>query len=439
MYILAADFGTSSIKAGVYTEDLTEVCTAKASYDYQVSGLQAQIDAGVMYEGFLKCLRAMGEWLRKIDIVAIDNFSPSVIAMDREGEALYPCIIHLDRRSYPQSRYALKCLPKETFLKINGNLPFAGGISLTSILWLMQNEPETAAKTFCYGHLNTYVLKKLTGRFLIDPANASFTGLYETFSGKGWSPELTGALGIDAKKLPQIQHSLTLAGKITAKAAKETGLPEGLPVLMGANDSASAAYGAGAVHSGDIMNISGSSEIMTVTTDHPVPNPKFYCRTSVEADKWLYLCITVGGFAMEWFRRVFCQDMDKDTFYGKYIAEVTSSQETGDVRFLPHLSGDRHSLVKKKGSFSGLTMDTTREEMLRALVKGTFDPMTTSLKIIGKTTPLNKQVFLTGGVVSPAYQHFKELAFEGYSFSMRSNCSLLGATKAAIRTLNEQR
>jgi len=57
---------------------------------------------------------------------------------------------------------------------------------------------------------------------------------------------------------------------------------------MGSNDTSSAAYGVGAVNPGDILNISGSSEIITVTTDKPVPNEHYYIRTSMEADKWLY-------------------------------------------------------------------------------------------------------------------------------------------------------
>jgi sugar (pentulose or hexulose) kinase len=186
------------------------------------------------------------------------------------------------------------------------------------------------------------------------------------------------------------------------------------------------------------MNISGSSEIMTVTTTTPVPNPRIYLRTSVEENKWLYLSITVGGFALEWFRKNFCREMTADEFYGPYMTEATATMEHGTVKFLPHLSGDRHSLVKKRGSFSGLTADTTREDMLRALLEGTFDPMEMSLSIISKSTKLNPEVFLSGGVVSDAYMSFKERYFKGYKFNNTANCSGRGMAKAAIRVLKEE-
>lgn len=438
MKILCSDFGTSSVKTGIYNENLDELCSAKVSYTYDVNGLEAQISPDIVYAAFLKTLPMLGEMLNEIDAVAIDNFSPSVIAMDKNGDALFPCIIHLDRRSYKESRQALKLVPKEDFLRINGNLPFSGGISLTSILWLQNNYPELIDQTYKIGHLNTFILKKLTGKFHIDPSNASFTGLYETFTGNGWSPEITSALGIDTGLLPDIVPSLSLIGSITPEASRQTGIKVGTPVIMGSNDSAAAAFGAGATNPGDIMNISGSSEIMTITTQNPVPHPRLYLRTSVEADKWLYLSITVGGFALEWFRSNFCREMSADEFYGTYLAETISCMDHGTVRFLPHLSGDRHSLVKKRGGFSGLTADSTREDMLRALLVGTFDPMQMSLSIVGKTTKLNPKVFLTGGVVSEAYTQFKERFFSDYTFSNTANCSSRGMAKAAARVLSQK-
>lgn len=436
MRILTADFGTSSVKTGIYDETLALVASQKESYAYDVNGLEAQIDADTVFAAFLKCLKNLGKLTKTVDAVAVDNFSPSVCALDADGVPLFPCIIHLDRRSYAESRQALRLLPAERFLAVNGNLPFAGGISLTSILWIMNKLPDIARKTYKFGHLSTYVLKKLTGRFIIDPSNASFTGLYETFSGRGWSDEITSALNIDTGRLPDILPSLSYAGKITRFASGLTGIPEGVPVIVGSNDSAAAAYGAGAVNTGDIMNISGSSEIMTITTENPVPHPRLYLRTSVEKEKWLYLSITVGGFALEWFRKNFCREMGADEFYKKYLDEAAKKGNPKNVRFLPHLSGDRHSLRKKRGGFSGLTADTTREDMLLALLRGTFEPMTESLSIVGKNTELNKRIYLTGGVVNDAYRRFKEDYFKGYTFFDRADCSSRGMAKAAANVLN---
>ena len=436
MKILAADFGTSSVKLGVYTREMIEIVSTNVGYKYESDGTTAQIDPEVIYSAFIKGCHNLGDILKTVDILAFCAFSPSLIAMDIDGNAVYPCIVHLDRRSYKQSRYALNQLPKETFIEINGNLPFAGGISSTSILWIKQEQPELFKKTYMLGHLSTFLHKRFVGKFIIDLTNASFTGLFETFTKKGWSPVITDALGIDRRLLPELRPSLSIAGELRGEVAEAAGLKNGLPVLVGANDSTSAAYGAGAFHNGDITNISGSSEIMVMTTDKPVPHAKYYSRVSVEEDKWIHLAITVGGFALEWFKKEFCREMSDEFFYGNYLKETVSEGIKKDkVRFLPHLSGDRHSLVRKRGAFSGLTMETTREDMLRALLTGTFDPILTALDIIKKSTKLNTNIYWTGAMISEEYQRFKEQVFHGYHFIPCKNCSSLGMVRGAVVTL----
>jgi len=353
MKILVVDFGTSSVKLGVYTHEMEEIISASVGYDYKIDGQKAEIDPEIIYSAFVHGCQNLGDFLKDIDMLAFCAFSPSLIAMDRGGTALYPCIIHLDRRSYAQSRFALKQLPKQQFIEINGNLPFAGGISSTSILWIKQERPEIYKRTYKFGHLSTFMHRRLTGEFLIDYTNASFTGLFETFTKTGWSPVITGALGIDPMLLPDLRPSLSIAGRLCNEAAKSLGLKQGLPVLVGANDSTSAAYGAGAVSNGDITNISGSSEIVVITTTNPSPHAKYYSRVSVEEDKWIHLAITVGGFALQWFKQEFCRELDDDYFFGEYLKKVVSENGRTNVRFQPHLSGDRHSLNLRRGVFSG--------------------------------------------------------------------------------------
>jgi len=357
--------------------------------------------------------------------------------MDKEGNALHPAILHLDRRSYAQSKFALKAVGKEMFRKINGNLPFAGGISCTSMLWYKDNMPELYKRTYKLGHLNTFLQRRFTGKWLIDPSVASFSGLYETFKMGGWSKEICGGLGLNRNLLPDIAPSISIAGKLSKEAAAAMGVKAGIPVAMGANDTTSAAYGSGAVNNGDIMNISGSNEIVTITTDSPVPHDKYYIRSSMEPGKWLYLAITVGGFALEWFRKEFYFEMEKKEFYGKYLNEFVKTRTLTDVKFLPHLAGDRHSLVRKKGAFTGLTFESTREDFLLSLLIGIYDPVFTAIRVAQKQMKLNPRIFWTGGMVSGAYEDFKRRVFKGFDFNMKRECSTIGNLKAALLLLKK--
>lgn len=437
MNILSVDFGTSSLKMAVLDESLNVLSSTKVEYSYEViEKHKIQIDPEIVFKAFLKGLKDLQDFLRKIDIIVPCVFSPVLVAMDKEGNALYPAIIHLDRRSYPQSKFALKAVGKDNFLRINGNLPFPGGISCTSILWIKDNLPEIYKKTYKFGHFNTFLHRRLVGEWIIDPSNASFTGMYETFKLDGeWSGDILSALGIAADKLPDIVPSLSIAGRLSKEAASLTGLREGIPVAVGANDTTSAAYGAGAVEKGDILNISGSSEIVTITTDDPKPHEKYYVRVSMESGKWLYLAITVGGFALEWFRKEFYKEMDKKYFYEVYLPEVLKKNINSDVKFKPYLAGDRHSLAKKKGSFTGLTLDTTREDLLVGLLIGTYEPVFNALNICKKQMKLNSTIYWTGGMISDAYLEFKKRIFKGFNFDMKKDCSIIGNGKVALKLL----
>jgi len=436
MRILSADFGTSSVKMAIADDNQNILTSTKVYYDYQVlNKMHVQLDADVVYQAFLEGCHHFGQQIKEIDTLVFCVFSPCLIAMDVDGTPLCPAILHLDRRSYAQSRYAVRRLGKEPFLRINGNLPFAGGISCTSMLWIKDNCPDIYKKTHKFGHLNTYFLKKMVDEWIIDPTNASFTGIYETLSFGGWSKELCNGLGLSMDKLPEIRPSLSLAGSLCSDVATASGLRSGIPVLVGANDTSAAAFGAGAVKNGDINNISGSSEIATITTTQPVTHEKYYIRTSVEENTWLYLAITVGGFALDWFRKQFYPDMGKTYFYEDYLQSVIEKNIVPEVRFLPHLSGDRHSLQKRRGAFYNLTLDTTREEMLVALLIGSFDPILNMLRLVEKHQPLNSDITWTGGLISDSYQQFKNKVFKGYTFHTRQECSTMGNLKIAGHVL----
>jgi sugar (pentulose or hexulose) kinase len=436
MRILSADFGTTSVKLSILDEQLAILRSHKQGYTYEVEGRSVQIDPDVVFRAFVDGIAVFGDSLRTIDVLCICALCPSLIAMDREGKPLHPAIIHLDKRSVAQARQALGRVGKDRFLAINGNLPFPGGISLTSILWLKRHRPSIYAETFRFGHMNTYLHRIFTDRFVIDPTNASFTGLYETLTWGGWSEEICSGLGIDRGKMPRIVGSDAVVGALTGRAARLTGLKSGTPVVMGSNDTSHAALGAGAVENGSILNVSGSNEIITITTDRPIPHEKVYLRTHAVRGRWLVLAITVGGLALEWFRREFYREMKKIEFYEQYLPGfVTGRFRKTDVRFFPHLAGDRHSISQKKGAFHGITLESTREDLLAALLTGIFEPIHLVLDIYGQKISLRKEVVLTGGMVNQAYLDFKRRQFGDFTFRRVNECSTLGNGKMALMAL----
>jgi len=433
-YIFAVDVGTSSLKAAVMDRNLNILEHARGNYSYSVvENMGVEIDPEKIWTALAEVAKKFSSYSDKIEVIALCTFCPAMTPMDSDGNALRDSIIHLDRRTYPQARRALKQVGEKTFLDIAGNLPYPGGVSLTSLLWIKENEPEIYKSAKIFGHMNTFLMKRLVDRWLIDPTNASMTGLYETVAYGDWNPELTKAFDVNIEKLPKVVACDEFVGGLSQTASEALHLKAGTPVIMGGGDTACAAYGAGGENEGEILDIAGSSEILTVTLKTPYPSKKYNLRTHVLKDRWVIFTITVGGIALEWFRTQFCREMDKKTFYNEYLPEVLNDTNSIEI-FHPHLSGNRFSMVQRKGVFSGLTLSTTRESLIRSVAKGVMQPMVVTLSECRKHVKLASTVFLTGGGANEALKRYKEqTVFSGYTFTLRKECSLVGVAKLAAK------
>ena len=445
MYILSLDFGTSSVKIAVLkTKNLEVVQRVTKEYSYVVKdGEQYEIDADLIFNTTLKGIKEIDKnYLSKIEVIAFDVFSPSLMCLDKNGQPLYPCIFYLDKRSRKQSRKIIDIFGKEEFKNITGVLPFSGGVTITSILWVKENLPEVYNNTYMFGHFNTYICYKLTGSWAIDPVNASMTGLYETTKWGGWSKNICKAFDIDIGKLPTIMDAGQIMGGLKGEIAREMGIKQGIPVILGSNDAATAILGAGIEEEGYILNISGSNEICTILTDKPIVNDRYYLRNSLFYKKWQIFSINIGGFALDWFRSQFYREMDKDYFYNNYLKELIDQEFkqfhlTSSERFKPYLAGDRHSLEKKLGSFTGLTLSTTREDMLFAVLVGIHEPILHNIEVASKFMKLNQQITVTGGLNEGSYIHIKQKILDGFELKFVKRATTLGNGKLALQGLEK--
>ncbi|MDD3776379.1 MAG: FGGY family carbohydrate kinase [Actinomycetota bacterium] len=425
---LAIDAGTSSVKVGIVDQEYNLVRQASESYCFKAEKKdEVSLDFKLLMAKLLKALSPLREDLSVIKGVAFSVLCPGLVPLDKEGEPLTDAIIHLDRRSVRQAQQALKLIGEEEFLKYSGNLPFPGGISLTSMLWIKQNWPDVYKDTYMWGHTNTFLARQFTGKFGIDPSNASFTGLYNTVGYSDWNMDLASTLGIDKDKLPPVLYSHQVVGNITRQINNLTGIPQGVPVTIGAADTACAAVGAGVNEDGRILNSTGTVELMVLCMDKPAVDKRLLLRTHPIPQKWLSMnIIGAGGASVEWFRKNFCREMDEDYYYRKYLPRVLNDYKIR-CQFRPYLAGDRLSFSQKAGSFSNLSLGTEREDMLRALVNGIIKPMEKALHQFEQITNTNKIIRYTGKGSSFLTQIKKEKFYPYILEPTITNNTLIGA------------
>jgi sugar (pentulose or hexulose) kinase len=430
IYTLSADFGTSSVKIAIIDEEVRLIKTAKRDYKLKITDKnKLEIDMVELEKAFFDTLRDVKEYLPLVEAVCFDAFAPSFVMMDEEGRALYPIVTHLDRRSRAYTKRIIEEFGKDNFLNITGTLPYAGGVTLTTLLWFRDHRSKLFSKVRRIGHLTTYLYKKLTGQWAIDQVNASITGMYETITGTGWSKEICNAFNIPMELLPPIKEANSTYHGLLPETAQNMGLKSDIPVLLGTQDVASALIGAEVNTSGQALFISGSSEIISVLTNTPITNDKYYLRASGTKGLWQVFSITTGGFALEWFRREFYKDMSKEEFFQEHLSDLLMNRcETGGVKFLPYLTGDRQSLRKKKGTFNGLTLDTGRDNMLCALIEGIQLQSKTTIDRCKKIIPMNKTIKATGNLVenNKAYLGIKKKMFDSFEIEVIDNCPLKG-------------
>ncbi|MCE5249927.1 hypothetical protein LLG96_06875 [bacterium] len=448
MTILGLDVGTTGLKMGVFRADGDKlVLTGQFSRDYPVNvyneGLFGDIEQEKWQKAFTAGCRELSDLVADVDVIALSGTTPGLTAMDGDGNALYPAILMLDQRSRAQAQRIISTVGIKKLLDETGNMPVAGGCSLASILWIKDNHPKIFSKARMFGHSNTFMARWLTGKAAIDPSSASLMALYNTVRNDlTWNGDIAKTFGIPIEYLPEIIQSHESAGRVTGPLAKRLGLVKEPHVVIGGNDAVLAAYSVGIKNPGDIINVNGTCEITLVCLPRCLSSRKYNVRAHVIPGRWLTLYVmNAGGKALEWFRTVFCSELSGDTFYDDFLARSIDTwlDRESTVTYVPYLMGSRYSLEPLKAEFTGLTHETTREEMLAALIRGLCDYQREHLKEIGIEVRLGDTICITGGAASPAMIHAKKKWMRNCEYPYEDQSSMKGAAMLGKKYMEESR
>jgi len=427
--VLALDIGSSSIKVALLHNRriVSPVLSAPTPATYH--GDRAEIDAAQLLEQVAHLVAQLAAGKRRADCIAHCCLCPGLVGLDRRGRPVTPIITHQDRRSIPQAQWLQTRLSQAQWLRIAGNLPFPGGISCTSILWLKENAPDTYRRVQTFAHVSTLVGAFMTGRRVIDPSNASFTGLYETTTLAGWSATLCRAAGIDPRCLPEVRPAHAQAGRLTDSVARRMRLPAGLPVLVGITDT-SAAILAARAEVGQLSHSIGTTNVMAVVTDKPHPHAKRLTRALGTGRKWMSVCTLAAGAAtFDWLHRNLFADCSSRQFY-ELLNRLTSDPIPTQVRFEPYLAGDRMSITQRQARMTHLTLAATREQILQAALHAVARQTAQSLKRLRPFVDPERPVIVVGGA-APLARALHALWPGTWRFRTLRNATLIGLAHLA--------
>jgi sugar (pentulose or hexulose) kinase len=303
------------------------------------------------------------------------------VPVDQDIQPLRRAILWNDIRCHKEAEYARQTLGKQHIFERTGYPP--GQWTLYKALWLKNNEPEIYDKTYKLVLVQDYLIYKLTGNLVTLPGAGTMTGALDIENPTQWAMDVIEGLGVRKDIwIDQILPGATVAGCVTAQAAAETGLPEGLPVVTGAGDQPCGILGAGVIHAGEI-GINGGTSCTNEFVARGLPERKavnYFIELSPSGDYIVENYIPSGGSAlMTWYKQHF----------GYY--EVTQAEKTKEnlweliynqalevpagnrgMMLVPYFQGANGPYwdLNARGILVGLSNETGRPQFVRSLMEG---------------------------------------------------------------------
>lgn len=321
-----------------------------------------------------------------------------LVLLDESGEVLRPSILWNDQRTGEQCDTIRARLGRGNLIQITGNDALTG-FTAPKILWVQEREPAIWARTRHVLLPKDYVRFKLTGGFAIDRADGAGTILFD-LAQRDWSPEVLAALDIPADYLPKTYEGSDATGTLLPAAAKDLGLPAGIPIFGGGGDQAASAVGTGAVRAGVVSLSLGTSGVVFATTDGPAIEPQgrlhAFCHSVPGRWHFMGVMLSAAG-SLRWHRDTFAPGMDYDSLL-KPVADIPAGSD--GLFFLPYLTGERtpHPDPLARGAFVGLTVRHGFSHLTRAVLEGVSFGLRDSFELMKAAGLANiSQVRVTGG------------------------------------------
>lgn len=418
-YILAHDLGTSGNKATLFSTDGKMVGSRIVSYDthYFKEKWVEQNPEDWWKAVCLSTKQLIGELgvhPEDIQVVSFSGQMMGCLCVDENGNPLRDSIIWADQRATKQVKDLEEHLTQEEFYRIVGhrNTPSYG---IQKLMWIRDNEPDTYDRTYKVLNAKDYIVFKLTGKFVTDYSDGNSMGCFD-LENLTWSDRILEASGIDPVKLPDLKPSTYVAGGVTEEAARATGMAPGTKVVIGAGDGVTANIGAGSVDEGKTYCSIGTSAWVTTTAKKPIFDPEMRTVTWAHAIPGYYApngTMQYAGGAFNWMKEAVCTgEREAARQSGTSVYDLINEQieqappGSNGLLFLPYLLGERAPRwdTASKGSYIGITSETTRADLLRSVVEGVTYNLGIILDILQQHITIDEMIIIGGGAKSPAWR-----------------------------------
>lgn len=371
-YFIGADLGTSALKLLLVNSSGEIIKTAERFYSvyYPNAGWSEQ-NPEDWWNAFLSGVKELVQDINPAEIagIGVAGQMHGLVVLDKDDAVIRPAILWNDGRTNKETAYLNEVVGKEKLSKLTANIAFAG-FTAPKILWLKNNEPENFSKICKIMLPKDYINYKLTGVHCTDYSDASGMLLLDV-KNKDWSQEMFNICDINENQMPKLFESFETVGTVLPHIASVLKLNTNTVVVAGAGDNAAAAIGTGTVTDGKCNISLGTSGTVFISSDEFTVDGNnalhSFCHASGEYH--LMACILSAASCNKWF----CEGILKTEDYAVEQNGITDNDlGKNDVFFLPYLMGERSPIndTDARGVFVGLCMNTTRADMVQAVLEG---------------------------------------------------------------------
>lgn len=325
-----------------------------------------------------------------------------LVILDKEDKVIRPALLWNDGRTFEECDYLNQVIGKEKLSEYTANISFTG-FTAPKILWVKNKEPENFAKIEKIMLPKDYIAYKLTGVHCTDVSDASGMLLFDVKNRK-WSKEMCEICDINESQLAKCYESYETVGCVLPQIAEELGISANVKVAAGAGDNAAAAVGTGTVGNG-MCNISlGTSGTIFISAKEFGVDKYNALHSFAHADGSYHLmgCMLSAAYCNKWWM----EDILDTKEFAKEQANITKLGKN-HVYFLPYLMGERspHNNPNARGTFIGMTMDTTRDDMTQAMLEGVAFALRDSFEVAKSLgIKVERSKICGGGAKSPLWK-----------------------------------
>jgi len=299
--------------------------------------------------------------------ICVSAIGPTALPTDAADAPLRPGILYgIDTRARQEIADLNSRLGERAATGITGSA-LSSQSPVPKLLWLWRHEPDVFAAMRRWYTAHSWLIARLCGAYVVDHHSASqAVPLYDVPNAR-WRDDLWREL-LPGVEVPELAWPGARVGVLSPAASRATGVPAGIPIVMGTIDAWSEAYSVYADQPGRTMIMYGSTFFFIVDSERFAASERFWGTRSFRPETFsLAGGMATGGLVLDWLAKLFATDVAT-----VLTAGLAGGSGPTPIIAMPYLSGERTPFADPdvRAVLFGMDLDTGRDAVCRAFLQG---------------------------------------------------------------------